>query len=50
MDLCSKYKPLYISELEYEYPKIIKYLNSNKRFIINGPKYRGKSTIVKLSL
>lgn len=50
MDLCSKYKPLYLSELEYEYPELIEYLNSNKSFIVNGPKYSGKSTIVKLYL
>ena len=50
MNLCSKYKPLYISELEFEYPKIIEYLNTNQTFIVNGPKYSGKSTIVKLYL
>lgn len=50
MDLCSKYKPLHISELEIEYPKIIEYLNSNNTFIINGPKFSGKTTIVKLYL
>ena len=50
MDLCSKYKPNHISELEFEYPKIIEYLNSNRTFIINGSKYCGKSTIVKLYL
>ena len=50
MDLCSKYKPIYISELEFEYPKIVEYLNSNRTFIVNGSKYCGKSTIVKLYL
>ena len=50
MDLCSKYKPLHISELEFEYPKIVEYLNSNRTFIVNGSKYCGKSTIVKLYL
>ena len=50
MDLCSKYKPIHVSELEIEYPKIIEYLNSNRTFIVNGPKYSGKSTIVKLYL
>jgi len=50
MNLCSKYKPLYIVELEYEYPKIIEYLNTNSSFIVYGPKYCGKSTIVKLYL
>lgn len=50
MDLCSKYKPIYISELEFEYPKMIEYLNSERTFIVNGPKYCGKSTIVKLYL
>lgn len=50
MDLCSKYKPLYITELEFEYPNLIEYLNTNKTFIVNGAKYSGKSTIVKLYL
>ena len=50
MDLCSKYKPIHISELEFEYPKMIEYLNSNKTFIVNGSKCSGKSTIVKLYL
>lgn len=50
MDICSKYKPIHISELEFEYPKIIEYLNSNHTFIVNGSKYCGKSTIVKLYL
>lgn len=50
MNLSSKYKPLYLSELELEYPKLIEYLNLNKTFIINGPKYCGKSTIIKLYL
>lgn len=50
MDLCSKYKPLYISELEFEYPKIVEHLNSNHTFIVNGSKNCGKSTIVKLYL
>ena len=50
MDLCSKYKPIYISELEFEYPKIVEYLNSNRTFIVNGGKFCGKSTIVKLYL
>ena len=50
MDLCSKYKPVNITELEFEYPKIEYYLNSNRTFIINGSKYCGKSTIVKLYL
>ena len=50
MNLCSKYKPLHISELEFEYPKLVEYLNTNKTFIVNGAKYSGKSTIVKLYL
>lgn len=50
MDLCSKYKPNHISELEFEYLKIVEYLNSNRTFIVNGSKYCGKSTIVKLYL
>lgn len=50
MDICSKYKPIHISELEFEYPKIVEYLNSNRTFIVNGSKYCGKSTIVKLYL
>ena len=49
-DLCNKYKPLYLSELEEEYPKIEEYIKANKTFIINGPPYSGKSTIVKLYL
>ena len=50
MNLCSKYKPLYISELECNYPSILENLNNNSTFIINGPKYSGKSTIIKLYL
>ena len=50
MDLCSKYKPVHISELEFEYPKIVEYLNYGSTFIVNGPKYCGKSTIVRLYL
>lgn len=50
MNLCSKYKPKYISELEFEYNNIINFLGSNKSFIVNGPKNSGKSTIVKLYL
>lgn len=50
MELCVKYKPELLSELECEYPKIIEYLNSNKTFIVNGSKSCGKSTIVKLYL
>ena len=50
MNLCEKYKPIYLSELEIEYNDIIKYINNNKTFIINGPKCSGKSTIIKLYL
>ena len=50
MNLCEKYKPIYLSELEIEYNDIIKYINDNKTFIINGPKCSGKSTIIKLYL
>lgn len=50
MDLCTKYKPINIAELEIEYPKLIYLLNTNKTFIVNGSKYSGKSTIVKLYL
>ena len=50
MDLCSKYKPIHISELEFEYSKIVKYLDSNCTFIVNGSMHCGKSTIVKLYL
>ena len=50
MNLSSKYKPELLTELEYEYPEIIMYLNENKSFIVNGPKFCGKSTIVKLYL
>ena len=48
--LNEKYKPVLLSELEFEYDKIFKYLDNNKSFIINGPKECGKSTIVKLYL
>ena len=41
-DIISKYKPLYLSELEYEYPKIIEYLKNRKTFIINGSTNSGK--------
>ena len=50
MELCIKYKPELLSELEYEYPKIKEYLSLNKTFIINGSKNCGKSTITKLYL
>ena len=50
MNLNKKYNPICLSELEIEYPKIIEYLETNKTFIINGPKYSGKSTIIKLYL
>ena len=50
MYLRDKYKPQLLNELEVEYPKIIEYLNSEQKFIINGPKNCGKSTIVKLYL
>ena len=45
-----KYKPLLLSELELEYPKIEEYLNNKIKFIINGSKECGKTTIVKLYL
>ena len=50
MDLINKYKPQLISELEVNYDNIKKYLDEKKTFIINGPKYCGKSTILKLYL
>jgi len=50
MHLIDKYKPQCLSELEYEYPRIIELLNSGQKFIINGQKYSGKSTITKLYL
>jgi len=50
MELRELYKPQYLSELEIEYPIFIEYLNSNKTFLVNGPKSCGKSTIVKLYL
>jgi len=50
MNLNTKYKPICLSELEIEYPKFIEYLNTNKTFIVNGPRNSGKSTIVKLYL
>jgi hypothetical protein len=50
MSLINKYKPQLYSELEFEYPLIIDYLNNNKTFIVNGAKNSGKSTIVKLYL
>jgi len=50
MNLNNKYNPISLSELECEYPKIKEYLKTNKTFIINGSKYSGKSTIIKLYL
>jgi hypothetical protein len=50
MSLINKYKPQLCSELEFEYPLIIEYLNNKKTFIVNGAKNSGKSTIVKLYL
>lgn len=50
IDINHKYKPQYFTELEQEYPKIEQFLKSNKTFIVNGTKYCGKSTIVKLYL
>lgn len=50
VSICNKYKPLCLKELEQEYNKIELFLKSNKTFIVNGTKYCGKSTIVKLYL
>ena len=50
MNLSEKYKPICLSELEIEYPELINLLNMGKTFIVNGPRYTGKSTIVKLYL
>ena len=50
MELCNKYRPILLSELEYEYPIITEYLKSNKSFIVNGENSCGKTTIVKLYL
>ena len=50
MNIRNLYKPLYLSELEEEYPLFIDYLNSDKTFIVNGTKGCGKSTITKLYL
>lgn len=50
MTLDNKYSPIYLNELENEYPKFIEYLNTEKTFIVNGSKYTGKSTIIKLYL
>lgn len=50
MNLNDKYGPICLSELEKEYPIFEEYLNTNKTFIVNGPRNCGKSTIVKLYL
>lgn len=50
MNVSEKYKPVCLSELEYEYSQIKEYLNLEETFIVNGPKYCGKTTIVKLYL
>lgn len=50
VSICNKYKPQCLKELEQEYNKIELFLKSNKTFIVNGTKYCGKSTIVKLYL
>ena len=50
MYLRKKYKPQLLSELEIEYPKIKEYLDNNIKFIVNGSKECGKTTIVKLYL
>lgn len=52
MDLSNKYKPILISEFEYKYEILIKYLTSQKtkHLIINGPKYSGKKTLIKFYL
>ena len=50
MYLRDKYKPELPSELEIEYPKIIDLINKGHKFIVNGSKECGKTTIVKLYL
>jgi hypothetical protein len=42
------YEPLFLSELEHEYPKLIELLKQRKTFIINGPESCGKlTTLIK---
>ena len=48
--LRDKYKPIYTSELEYDYPEISEALNNLNFFVICGPKSSGKTTILKLYL
>jgi predicted AAA+ superfamily ATPase len=48
--LRDKYKPIYTSELEYDYPEISEALNNLNYFVISGPKSSGKTTILKLYL
>lgn len=48
--LRDKYKPIYTSELEYDYPEISEALNNFNFFIISGTKFSGKTTILKLYL
>jgi hypothetical protein len=40
------YEPLFLSELEHEYPKIFELLKKRKSFIVNGPETCGKLTIL----
>ena len=40
------YEPLFLSELEEEYPKLLELLKQQKTFIINGPESCGKFTIL----
>ena len=49
-NLSEKYSPELISEFEYEYNDISKYLNNNESFIIFGKKFCGKSTLIKFYL
>ena len=48
--LNDKYKPIYTSELEYDYPEISKSLNQLNFFVISREKFIGKTTILKLYL
>lgn len=49
-NLSEKYKPVLLSELEVEYDNIYNNLQTEKSFIVAGPKNCGKSTLIKLYL
>lgn len=46
----NEFKPIYISELEYNYENLINLIKLEKTFIVNGEESIGKLTVIKLYL